>query len=257
MPLTKVFWLMDYDGSLCPHREAWEIGSYDPAELFVILSELSRFSAGLMWNTGRMLDSLSGQCADFLKFPGFFEHGATYWDTSQSKRIVDTELSESLKLSIEQWASSRQSWMRLEYKPQSLRLIPVSAQDLSRLKSEFLASGIFLRRDQTKGDDEFYVSQGWRALEVVCKGVNKSNAVDYLSANHERFQDSLPVAIGDDIGDFEVVSRVLARGGMAYLVGSHCGWISEIPHKASQVKFFRDPQALLKFLQKATLDKYI
>lgn len=245
--LGQAFWLLDYDGSLCPHREQWEVGHYDASELSELLDELAQKSAGLIWNTGRSVDSLRGQCASFLKHQGFFEHGATFWDTNQAYDLIQNGLDKSVIDRVVAWFEPRQEWLRLEFKTHSLRLIPTLARDRSRLLTEFRDST--LGRELAKSE-RVYLSEGWRALEVVLAEVNKSNAIIEITKRMPAFSRAIPVAVGDDIGDRDIVAKVLSSGGYAYLVGTHCGWMSEVPHRASQVMFLDSPQDLLDHLRK-------
>ncbi|HVJ66207.1 MAG TPA: hypothetical protein VM901_13195 [Bdellovibrionota bacterium] len=245
LPLARIFWLLDYDGSLCPHREAWEVGHYEPKVLRQILDALSSRSRGLMWNTGRSVESLATQAEDFLKHPGFFEHGTCFWDGQKKMDLVKTVLNPAIVEGVKAWADERREWIRLEFKTHSLRVIPMQEQDRSRLRAEFTSSKIFRA---IAADPSIYASEGWRAFEILLTGANKAAAVDYLVSNVGAFKGALPVAVGDDMADSGVVRAVLSLGGHAFLVGNHCGWVADIPHKASQVSFFTSPQELLAHL---------
>lgn len=246
VPLTDVYWLLDYDGSLCAHREEWEFGHYEPKLLCQILDALAERSSGLDWNTGRSVESLGGQSAHFLKHPGFFEHGSYYWN-GQSKEVLQSQQMPAAVIAMARaWVAERADWVHLELKTHSLRLIPIHARDRARLRSEFAASE--LNQILQKSPD-LYGCESWRAFEIALKGTNKSKAITTLLAKDPKFARAVPIVVGDDIGDAEVAGAVLARGGFVFLVGSHCGWITKISHRASQVAFFATPQDLIDHLQ--------
>jgi trehalose-6-phosphatase len=246
-PLTQLYWLFDYDGSVCPHREEWEFGEYNPEKLCQILDALAKRSLSVMWNTGRSVESLSGQSPHYLKFKGFFEHAAFFWDGNKKVDLIHAKLSSEIVDRVVDWAQTRSNWLRLEFKSHSLRVIPLQAQDRSRLRAEFLNSELSDYLDQ---HSEVYTSEGWRAFEVLLSDAKKTKALSYLMRHEPSFAGALPVVVGDDLPDAGIVRDALAMGGYAFLVGSHCGWLANIPHKSSQVAFFSTPQELLNFLER-------
>ena len=78
-------------------------------------------------------------------------------------------------------------------------------------------------------------------------GFDKSFALkDYYS--EPSTHGAIPVAVGDDSLDRPAIEEALNRGGYAILVGEHCGWATEIEHKAWQINYFNEPSEVLKFL---------
>ena len=107
--IAKIFWLLDYDGSMCPHREEWEFGHYNPESLCQILDTLAQKSRGLMWNTGRTVESLGSQSPNFMRHAGFFEHGAFFWDgkSKGTKNMIETARKQGLEVDVVNYAEEK------------------------------------------------------------------------------------------------------------------------------------------------------
>ncbi len=229
-PLQELVFFLDYDGSLCPHLEVWEERIYDPDEIYDLVLRLKRAPVReIYWNTGRRVESLASVSEKLLEFSGYFIQGSVCWD---AKTKVETLLGPAVHQEwVDLYERSLESWkgLKLEQKPSSLRIAPYQNGDMDQLKEYF---------DKVKhpilGDWQWHV--GARGAELLSKKFDKGFAVrDGL-----RRTPGIPVAIGDDSLDAPAVREAIASGGYAILVGEHCGWATEIDHKASQLIYCND-----------------
>ena len=239
--LTQSAWFLDYDGSLCPHLEIWEERLYDATEIFQCLDTLSQKSAALFWNTGRRPESLFSVYEDFSKFPGYFIQGSVFYDSKNKKSdLLGPKLPEELVRTYKELVE-RHPQFRLEIKETSLRIAPHKSLHVESLHSlvETHSLGTFA--------SDWGWSKGRRGVELLARGIHKGTPLEmHLKANPSH----IPIAVGDDVFDMPAVSAALRFGGFAFLVGDHCGWITEIPHWAEQIKYFESPQMLLDWINR-------
>ncbi len=236
--LTEVVWFLDYDGSLCPHLEVWEERQYDAGEIFESVSNLKRKSKDVFWNTGRRTSSLFGVYEEFAQLSGFFVQGSLRYDAaSQVTTRVGPALPQSV---IDQYLSLADSHpdFRLEIKETSLRLAVRKNEKLDELL-------LLLDENPLKTEASAWNwVRGQRGVELLAKGFDKGSPVrSYMKANPT----ALPIAVGDDVFDVPAIVAAIEAGGWAFLVGDHCGWITQIPHRADQIKFFETPKDLLEW----------
>lgn len=229
-PLNELVFFLDYDGSLCPHLEVWEERVYDPKEIYDLVSGLKSGGAReIYWNTGRRVESLGGVCDEFLEFPGYFIQGSVYWD---SKTKIETLVGEALPDGLaEYYSRTLRGWsgLRMEVKKSSLRIAPYQNGHMEQLREYFSKVA---HSDLT----------GWQWHVGARGGELLSHRYDKRFAVRDGLERSpgIPVAIGDDTLDRPAIEEVIARGGYAILVGEHCGWATEIEHKASQLSYCND-----------------
>lgn len=240
--LNNLVFFLDFDGSLCPHLEVWEERSYDPVAIQTLLNHVQAQSQGMFWNTGRRVESLASVHEDFLKFSGYFIQGSVFWDSILKKQsLVGPSLPQKLATFYEQHLVEFSS-LRLEIKPSSLRIAPYQSASLEEV-SDFLVKEIL--------PAEFNKTWKWhvgsRGAELLAVGHDKSFALrDFYSKNNH--SKAMPVVVGDDILDRPAIEESIKRGGYAILVGEHCGWATEIEHKAWQVSYCDHPNDALHLL---------
>lgn len=240
--LKDLVFFLDFDGSLCPHLEVWEERSYDPTGIESIVNRLHSLSRGVFWNTGRRVESLASVNENFLKLNGYFIQGSMRWDASQrQEKLCGPSVPQSLAKFYEENMQG-QGTLRLEVKMSSLRVAPYQSGSLNDV-------GVLL--DKVPLPKEFETAWHWhrgaRGAELLAKGFDKSFAlVDYYS--HASSSGAIPVAVGDDSLDRPAIEEALNRGGYAILVGEHCGWATEIEHKAWQITYCDQPSDVLNLL---------
>jgi len=234
---------LDFDGSLCPHLEVWEGQAGDPQEICNVVSKLAAQSGGVYWNTGRRVESLGSLLSDFLLFSGYFVQGSIRWDAGIKKAtLVGPEVPAELVTMYQKLLES-ESRLRLELKPSSLRVAPYQNVNMAELHKFILLNPL---PAPIKG---WVWHVGARGAELLSTEYNKSFAIRDVVSRVEPGQAFKPVVIGDDLLDRPAVEEALKREGYAILVGEHCGWATEIEHKAWQVEFFNEPHQALEFLK--------
>lgn len=236
MPRTR--WFLDYDGSLCPHQEAWEERSYDPAEILDIVQALARATGGIFWNTGRRPESLGGVNPGFLAFPGYFIHGSCYRGADGRTEILGPEAPKELADDARAWIVGKDK-LKLEIKPTSIRISSLEARPLSSLEAARAALA------PTTPEAWDWV-MGHRGVELLARGFDKAVALKRELSAHA---DAVPVAVGDDVLDRPAIEAALRAGGYAVIVGGSCGWITQIPHKAHQLVFCETPRDVLNLIE--------
>lgn len=239
--LTQTVWFIDYDGSVCPHLEVWEERQYDAAEISRALAGLSKRGAEIFWNTGRRTDSLFVVYDDFAHHSGFFIQGSIFYD---AKTKVTTRLGPAVPQAvIDQYVALAQNYpdFRLEIKETSLRLAAHKKEDLPELFALIAAN------PAVKTESLWHWRKGQRGVELLAQGFDKGTPIESHMKLHPG---KVAIAIGDDVLDKPAVSAALRLGGYAFLVGDHCGWITEIPHWADQIKYFETPQMLLDWMER-------
>lgn len=241
--LSKCAFFLDYDGTLCPHLEVWEGIAYNAQDIQESLNNLSKKSRSVFWNTGRRTESLESVYAPFMEHSGFFVQGSIYWDVakkqSQSLGIgLPSELEKVLRNKI----SEHELAYRLEIKPTAARIA-----SLHKTQRKYLRK--FIDSLDIPLSPEWEWRIGDRGAELLQKKCSKGTALEYAYTHKLIPEDSIPVVAGDDWLDREAMEVALARGGFAILVGESCGWVTEIPHKSSQVLYFREPRDFLSFIR--------
>lgn len=239
---ARCAWFLDYDGTLCPHTEVWEERVYNPHEIYSSVLQANRNSKGVMWNTGRRVESLRGVSESFLNFSGFFIQGSVLWDAKEkAHKVIGHKFPEVLAESLmNQFRFENQ--YKLEIKETGARLAPVR-----RTQRKFIRKFVESLNYTLPADWEWRI--GDRGAEILHSGFSKGLSVAYAYKNKLVDEDAIPVVAGDDLFDRSAMEFALARGGYAILVGEGCGWITEIPHRSSQVIFFREPKDFLQFLR--------
>ncbi len=241
--LSKSVYFLDYDGTLCPHMEVWEGVAYNPIDIYGAVANLAKKSLGAWWNTGRRIESLKSVNEDFLKFPGFFVQGSIQWNANNNKTIqlgegLPSGLEEKLKEAIRQHELS----YRLEIKPTAARIASFRKTQKKYLKK-------FIESLNVPIPPEWEWRVGDRGAELLLKRCSKGSCLEYAYQQGLIPADAIPVVAGDDLLDRSAMEFALERGGYAVLVGESCGWITEIPHRSSQVVYFREPSDFLKLLK--------
>ena len=233
---------LDYDGTLCPHIEVWEERSYNPLEIYEAVQNLHRKSQGVWWNTGRRIESLKSVNENFLNFSGFFVQGSVTWNAQEKKaHQIGKEIpADVVSILLERFKSESQ--YRLEIKPTAVRIAAVQ-----KTQKKFIRK--FIESLQLSVPDEWEWRIGDRGAEMLLQKCSKGSAVQYAFENGLVPKDAIPVVAGDDYFDRAAMEFALKNDGYAILVGEGCGWITEIPHRASQVLFFREPSDYLQFLK--------
>lgn len=235
-PLNELTFYLDYDGSLCPHLEVWEERIYDPQVILDLMKNLSKKCKGVFWNTGRRPESLASVHRDFMKHSGFFMQGAGFWDQEKGQleelgpRVSDTWAKLYQEI-IQEWPE-----LRLEIKSCSLRV--AAFQKTGRAKLE-----AFVQQEWQRELPGWHWHLGSRGAELLAEGVNKGSA---LSAMAKKVG-GVPVALGDDVLDQPALEEAIRLGGYGIVVGEHCGWATEIDHKASQLIFCENVDTALQF----------
>jgi trehalose-6-phosphatase len=238
-----LYFFLDFDGSLCPHLEVWEGRPYDPQEIYEVVAALSKKAGGVYWNTGRRVESLGSVLSDYLLFSGYFIQGSLRWDAStKTSTLVGPSLPQDL-VQIYQKALEGNNGLRLEVKPSSLRIAPYQNVNMAELHKFILLHPLPL------GLKGWIWHVGARGAELLSTEYNKSFAIRDVEAGLAPGRAFKPVVIGDDLLDRPAVEEALKREGYAILVGEHCGWATEIEHKAWQVEFFNDSHQALQFLK--------
>jgi trehalose-6-phosphatase len=237
--LPRSAFFLDYDGTLCPHQEIWEAKAYNPQYILSAMEHLSKRVGDVLWNTGRRVESLASVNESFLKFSGFFIQGSIVWDKQESHQIGLSLPAELEKELIEYFVDQKQ--YRLEIKKTGARLAP-----MQKTQKKFMKK--YLETFPIKIGNDWEWRVGDRGIELLAKGFSKGSALSY--AYDQALVDSslIPVVAGDDYFDRPAMEYALHKGGYAVVVGESCGWITEIPHRSSQVIFFRDPGTFLQFL---------
>lgn len=240
-PLNELTFYLDYDGSLCPHLEVWEERVYDPEIILDLMQRLSSKAAGVFWNTGRRPESLASVHKSFMEYSGFFMQGAGFWD---HKRQSLEELGPRVP---EEWAPSYlkkiQQWpeLRLEVKACSLRVAAFQ-------KSARAALEDFVGQELARELPGWRWHLGSRGAELLAEGINKGTA---LVSAAKKFG-GIPVALGDDVLDRPALEEAIKLGGYGVVVGEHCGWATEIDHKASQLVFCENVDVALELFGSLT-----
>lgn len=241
--LSKSVYFLDYDGTLCPHMEVWEGVAYNPTDIFNSVSNLSKKSLGAWWNTGRRLESLKSVSEDFLKLSGFFVQGSIYWNTEKKNELhIGEELPKGVSEQLYEKIQPHELVYRLEIKPTAARIA-----SFRKTQRKFLKK--FVDSLEIKIPPEWEWRIGDRGAELLLQRCSKGSALEYAYENGLVPNDSIPVVAGDDLLDRSAMEFALARGGYAILVGESCGWITEIPHRSSQVVYFREPSDFLQFIK--------
>lgn len=237
VPLNELTFYLDYDGCLCPHLEVWQDRVYDPQTILDLLKKLSSRAAGVFWNTGRRVASLESVHTDFLEYSGFFMQGASYWDhEARDLKLLGLELPD-------EWAPMYESllkeWpeLRLEVKSCSLRVAAFQGSGRSSLES-------FIEKEKQRQLSGWTWHLGSRGAELLADGFNKGTAL----RSAVQSTSSIPVALGDDLLDKPALEEAIRLGGYGIVVGEHCGWATEIDHKASQLTFCENVDSALEFL---------
>ncbi len=242
-PLKDLWFFLDFDGSLCPHLEVWEERTYDPHDILGVVDKLARKSGGMYWNTGRRPESLGSVLPEFLKYPGYFIQGSLRWDPQQKTGTLcgpplPAGLAEHYQKLLQE-----EGRLRLEVKASSLRIAPYQSGDMSEL-AKFI-----LKHPLPPSHADWVWHVGARGAELLSREYNKGFAIRDVASrvgSEKRFK---PVVIGDDLLDRPAVEEALSRQGYAILVGEHCGWATEIEHKAWQVEYFNEASQALEFLR--------
>lgn|GEM_PF-1250866 len=238
-----LYFFLDFDGSLCPHLEVWEGQAYDPQEIYGVVESLARKSGGVYWNTGRRVESLGSVLSDFLLFSGYFIQGSLRWDASSKKSVlVGPALPEALTQHYQKLLEG-QGLLRLEIKASSLRIAPYQNVNMTELQK------FILKNPLPQGNAGWVWHVGARGAELLSTEYNKGFAIRDVESTLPASQAFKPVVIGDDLLDRPAVEEALKREGYAILVGEHCGWATEIEHKAWQIEFFNDAHQALQFLK--------
>jgi hypothetical protein len=241
--LKDLYFFLDFDGSLCPHLEVWEGQGYDPQEILSVVSALGKKSGGVYWNTGRRVESLGSVMSDYLLFSGYFIQGSMRWDAkAKTSTLVGPKLPERV-VEFYKGLLEGESRLRLEVKASSLRIAPYQSADMSEVHKFVLTNPL---------PDEFphwVWHVGARGAEMLARDYDKGFAIRDVESGIKAPGAFKPVVIGDDLLDRPAVEEALKRDGYAILVGEHCGWATEIDHKAWQVEFFNDSRRALEFLK--------
>jgi trehalose-6-phosphatase len=231
---------LDYDGTLCPHIEVWENLSYNPQGIYESMQNLHRKSLGVWWNTGRRIESLKSVNEKFLNFPGFFVQGSVHWDTKQALGLGEA-LPDDLAGKLFDRIKNETQY-KLEIKPTAARIATIR-----RIQKKYLKK--FVDSLEVPLPPEWEWRIGDRGAELLLKKCSKGTAIKYAFEKGLVPQDAIPIVAGDDFFDRGAMEYALSRGGYAIMLGEGCGWITEIPHRASQVVFFREPHDFLQFLK--------
>ncbi|MEO5667380.1 MAG: hypothetical protein ABIR96_04905 [Bdellovibrionota bacterium] len=238
-----LYFFLDFDGSLCPHLEVWEGQGYDPQEIYDVVASLAKKSGGVYWNTGRRVESLGSVLSDYLLFSGYFIQGSMRWDAhAKTSTLVGPELPKHL-IEHYQKCLEGEGRLRLEIKASSLRIAPYQNVNMLELQKFIVANPLPV------GLKGWIWHVGARGAELLSTEYNKGFALRDVEAQLGPATTFKPVVIGDDLLDRPAVEEALKREGYAILVGEHCGWATEIEHKAWQVEFFNDAHQALQFLK--------
>jgi trehalose-6-phosphatase len=243
LPLSRLAWFLDYDGSLCPHLEVWEERVYDPEEIHDVVSGLARRAGATFWNTGRRPESLGGVHPGFAAIPGYFIHGSLKWipgthGESGHSEFIGPRVPEDFRAQAQSFADANPGF-RFEVKPTSLRFTPAPSGSRAQL-------------DRALAPLDAATPEGWywlyahRGVELLARGYDKRTALRRELAARP---DLVPIAIGDDTLDRPAIEEALQRGGFAVVVGDTCGWITEVPHQAHQLIYCDKPQDVLDFIR--------
>jgi len=236
--LLKSCWFFDYDGSLCPHLEVWEEHNYDSGLILQTLLKLQKKSRGVYWNTGRRLESLLRVNADYGLIPGYFVHGSYSWDTKNLEQLgepLPPEWEEKLRTALKDFPG-----LRLEIKPTALRVASTKIPPGQDLRS-------FRHKMESIAPPGWKWHIGHRGMELLQDTCTKATGLQRTLALMPK--DTLPLAVGDDPLDGPALREALVRGGIAVLIGENCGFMSEIPHKSSQILYFEDPSKFHEYLE--------
>lgn len=241
--LAKSVFFLDYDGTLCPHIEVWESRDYNTIDINNAVRNLSLKSLGAWWNTGRRVESLGSVSEDFLNYPGFFVQGSLRWDPQDKKaHQIGKILPDSIIQRLFAIIRDHETNYRLEIKPTAARIASVQKTQKKYLKKFIDSLDLVL-------PTEWEWRVGDRGAELLLKECSKGSALEYAYKNKLVPEDAIPIVAGDDLFDRPAMEFALERGGYAVLVGESCGWITEVPHRSSQVLFFREPSDFLSFLK--------
>jgi len=240
--LSKSVCFLDYDGTLCPHLEVWEDRIYGVQDIYHSVQSLAKKTLGVWWNTGRRVESLKSVSEKFLEHSGFFIQGSYHWDAEQ-KKLDQLGVSFPQEYSghlLERFKSETQ--YRLELKSTGARVVA-----LRKTQKKFVKKFVDTLGLNLEGGWEWRI--GERGAELLHEKFSKGKALEYAFEKGFVPANAIPVVAGDDLFDRPAMEFALSRGGYAILVGDACGWITEIPHRSSQVVFFREPKDFLQFLK--------
>ncbi|MEZ4814523.1 MAG: hypothetical protein R3A80_04865 [Bdellovibrionota bacterium] len=241
--LSKSVYFLDYDGTLCPHMEVWEGVGYNPALINEAVNNVSKKSLGAWWNTGRRVESLNSVSDLFLKHSGFFVQGSVFWDSENKKiNFLGNELPAQLSALLFERIQQHELNYRLEIKATAARVASFRKTQRKYLKK-------FIDSLEIELPPEWEWRIGDRGAELLQKKCSKGSCLEFAYKNGLVPQEAIPVVAGDDLLDRSAMEFSLSRGGYAILVGESCGWITEIPHRSSQVVYFREPKDFLQFLK--------
>jgi hydroxymethylpyrimidine pyrophosphatase-like HAD family hydrolase len=223
--------------------EVWEGVPYSTVDIHEALNKLSHKCLGVWWNTGRRVESLKSVSEDFLNYPGFFVQGSLHWDHQKKHvhQIGETLSQDIVKILFERIREHELSY-RLEIKPTAARIASFRKTQRKYLKK-------FIDSLEIPIPSSWEWRIGDRGAELLLKSCSKGSAIEYAYKNNLIPADAIPVVAGDDLLDRSAMEFALSKGGYAILVGESCGWITEIPHRSSQVMYFREPSDFLRFLR--------
>ncbi len=240
--LARSAWFLDYDGTLCPHLEVWEERGYRVEDISSAVNNLAKKSCKVMWNTGRRPESLGGVKKQFLDYSGYFIHGSVFWDSEkQEAKFLGVSFPKEYADSLSRRMEEEKTY-RLEIKSCGARLAPFQKTQKKFIKKFVESLGLSF-------SSEWEWRIGDRGAELLHKDFTKGSAVECAYTQNLVKSDCVPVVAGDDLFDRAAMEYALANNGYAIILGEGCGWITEIPHKSSQVLYFREPRDFLLFLK--------
>jgi trehalose-6-phosphatase len=241
--LAKTVWFFDYDGTVCPHQEVWELRAYDPVEIADLLTALKSQSFDVLWNTGRRPESLGAVEPRFLQFDGYFIHGSIYWNSKNKEaELLGPRLDQDIQRKVEELLTHSKT-LRLEVKETGLRAAPIGSMNHKAVKKSLDA--LF----QLNLGHEWAWHVGARGAELLARGYSKATP---LETWHDTIQKNklIPIAAGDDLFDRPALEAAVMAGGYAIVVGDTCGWITEVKHKPEQVVYCETPAQVLDLVRR-------
>lgn len=239
--LSRSVWFLDYDGTLCPHQEVWDGFDYNPREIAAAVKHLAQRVHQVYWNTGRRVESLGGVNPEFMDYSGYFIQGSLKWDAEKKKiETLGKEFPATLGTELKNTFKNMPQF-RVEIKMTGARVASMHKPQIKTMQK-------FINTLPLRLPDSWEWRVGQRGAELLQKNFSKGSAlVDYFK--HSKEKNLIPVVAGDDAFDRSAMEYALAHDGYAVLIGEGCGWITEIPHRASQVVYLREPRDLLQFLR--------